>query len=92
MKRILKYPLQLTGSQSVELPAGAEILSVQEQRGMPQLWALVDPDEPGELVEIVCYGTGQEIEAEHPLSFISTEQFNSGQFVFHFFEVQKPSA
>jgi hypothetical protein len=42
METIYKYPLKLTGEQTIEMPRGAEILSVQDQGGTICVWALVD--------------------------------------------------
>ncbi len=42
MKRVYKYPLRVNDRQIVKLPKGAEILSVQIQRGDICLWALID--------------------------------------------------
>ena len=43
MKRVYKYPLQLNDEVALDLPEGAEVLSVQEQRGGVCLWALGPP-------------------------------------------------
>ena len=42
MKRIYKYQLIVTDRQDVQLPEGAEILTIQTQVDTPCLWALVD--------------------------------------------------
>lgn len=63
MKRIFKYQLQINDLQNLNLPVGAKILSVQAQRGIPCLWALVDDSEKEYSdVKVSMYGTG------HPIS------------------------
>jgi hypothetical protein len=42
MKAVYKYALALTEQQSLWMPAGAQILSVQMPNGMPMLWAAID--------------------------------------------------
>ncbi len=42
MKTIHKYPLEIVDEQSIGLPTGAVVLSVQHQQGKLVLWALVD--------------------------------------------------
>ncbi|MBM6759465.1 DUF7352 domain-containing protein [Bacteroides mediterraneensis] len=63
MKRIFKYLLQIDDLQNLSLPVGSKILSVQAQREMPCLWALVDDsEEKYSDVKVSMYGTG------HPIS------------------------
>lgn len=87
-KLIFKYELQVTGRQVLSLPMGSEILTVQVQRGVPQLWALVDPS--GNLVPttIKMFGTGNPIDCNLEVDgyYISTIQLNGGDLVFHVFE------
>ena len=45
MRIVWKYALAMADTQLVNLPNGAEILSVQDQRGTLTIWAMVDPDE-----------------------------------------------
>ena len=83
MTTIWKYKLKLALVQSVELPLGATILTVQMQHGDPFLWAKVDSMMHNtQLRFIALAGTG------HPLldgdSYISTCQ--DAQFVWHWFE------
>lgn len=62
MKRIFKYSLEILDRQEVELPAGAKILSVQAQNGLPQIWAMVDDSQvKTDMVHIRIIGTGYEI-------------------------------
>jgi hypothetical protein len=44
MKRqIWKWGINPTNDGSISMPKGAELLSIQVQRGIPCIWALVDP-------------------------------------------------
>mgnify|MGYP000632690592 CR=1 FL=1 len=54
--RIWKWTLNATDLQSVALPEGAKLLSVQAQGDMPQLWALVDEKAAIEHRTFVTYG------------------------------------
>lgn len=96
MRRVVwKYPLTnllTTDTHIVKIQAGAELLSVQIQYGVPTLWALVDFDEP-ELheYEIMMRGTGFVLPNSLDCSaqFLSTVQTLGGDHVMHFFEVSR---
>ena len=83
MRTIYKYPLDVTNRQTLVLPIGSYILSLQDQNGIPTIWALVDSEQTETMShEITMYGTG------HPLShdsgtWLATLQL--GSFVWHFF-------
>ncbi len=62
MRTIWKYVIPLQNEVAVDLPRGAKILCVQSQRGIPCIWALVDPEAPTERVLFCWRGTG------HPAS------------------------
>jgi hypothetical protein len=61
-KVIYKYPLPVQEKFSIELPADAQILRVEDVAGLFFLWAIVDPSAPVEVRHIECYKTGQPIE------------------------------
>ena len=63
--RVWKYGLH-TGRQTIQMPAGAQIVSAQMQGSSPCIWALVDPDRilKPRIVELV--GTGHAMEREKP--------------------------
>ncbi len=42
---IWKFPFELQAIIEVEMPEGAEVLSVQSQFNEPMMWAFVNPDE-----------------------------------------------
>jgi hypothetical protein len=83
MKTIYKYVLQVQDQQTLSLPEGAEILSVQVQYGAPTLWALVDVGAPAKAQQIHCYGTGHDV-PDRPTIHIGTVQL--GTYVWHFFK------
>lgn len=85
MKTIWKFPLKVDDAQSVRMPTGATILSVQVQHDQVCLWALVEPDNGAQLREIIIYGTGHEI-SRSVGRFIGTFQLHFGSLVFHVFE------
>jgi hypothetical protein len=81
--RISEYPLRADDRQTVQLPKGAELLTVQVQRGTPCLWALVDEAAETEGRVILIYDT------DRPISYLGkhlgTFQLGDGDFVFHAF-------
>ena len=90
MKTIYKYEVPLQDSSEILMPQGAKILSVQEQRGRPQIWALVDRANKPEARKFVLKGTGHEADGVEYMQFIGTVQI--GQYVFHLFEDAGPFA
>lgn len=83
--KIFKYALKNNNDQIIKMPIGATILTVQVQRNIPMLWAVVD--EKVEMTEdrkIIVEVTG------FPLSnykrYIGTYQLENGSFVGHVFE------
>lgn len=85
---IWKYNVGVSDMFSIMMPKGAQILAVQAQRGIPQLWALVDPDQETELRYFVLFGTGHPITNADKLQYIGTFQVEQGTLVFHLFEVR----
>ena len=84
MRVVYKYVLELVGSQIIELPTKAMILSVQLQGTSLCLWALIDTDYSIERRTILIAGTGHDIGASG-VAYISTVQLDNG-LVFHIFE------
>lgn len=85
---IWKTKLEITDKQTIQLPQGAEILSVQTQNEIPCLWALVDRHQFTEPRIIEIFGTGQDIHEDMGVErkYIGTFQTNEGSFVGHVFE------
>lgn len=89
MKAIHKYELDLGGNIGIYMPEGAEILSVQAQNNgtyeIPQIWALVDTNNPLKKRSFQVFGTGHTIYPD-PGPYIGTFQLMKGSLVFHVFE------
>jgi hypothetical protein len=87
-KTIWKYILEVTDTQTIKLPKGAEVLSVQIQLGGPCMWALVDPNAKEEERLFETFGTGHPIpcDAVTGRRYIGTYQLESRAMVFHVFE------
>ena len=83
--RIWKWDLRIDDLQIVDMPLGAQLLTVQTQGGQPRLWAWCDESAPIRPRRIAMYGTGCPIN-EHPGIYIATFQIESGELVFHAFE------
>lgn len=86
-RTIWKYTLKLTSRQEIEVPAGADLLSVAEQGAQLCLWAAVDyTTEPDITVmrPITIVGTGNII-PDTIRRFIGTVHTRAG-FVWHVFE------
>ena len=84
MKRIFKWALT-PGSTGLHMPAGAKVLTVQMQGNEPQLWALVDPEQPNERRTFEIHGTGHSV-PENPGEYLATFQMDGGSLVWHVFE------
>lgn len=88
-KVIYKYDVDVSDSQTIDMPKGAQLLSVGVQNGRIKLWALIDPGEPIVSRDLILIGTG------HPIirtlgEFIGTVHLtmpHSGSvLVFHLFD------
>lgn len=84
MKTIWKFTLQ--PECELEMPKGAELLSVREQGEDICLWALVDPTADKEVRRFRGFGTGHDV-PDQPMKFIGTAHLHGGSLVFHVFEL-----
>ncbi len=83
---IYKYDLFATSKEEIQMPAGAEMLSIQMQFDKLKLWAIVDTNEAHrETKNILIYATGEEV-TEDNIRFIQTIQMDRGNLIFHIFE------
>ncbi len=88
---VWKYvvPPSVSGPTKLEMPRGAIVLSVHEQKGDLCLWALVDPT--AEVVERVFWvvGTGHilPVSADKRVKYIGTAHLADGALVLHVFEL-----
>lgn len=83
MKCIYKYPLELTDRQEIEMPSGAQMLSVQFQGGLLCLWALVHKDRSKATVVVRIFGTRNPAEDADSVEYVGTVQLNG--LVWHVF-------
>lgn len=89
MKTVYKYAVPYPNDDFIlNLPEGAEILTVQVQFGRPQMWALVDTGENVPLVprHFRFAGTGHSLELHGTYLYIDTIQMHEGTLVWHIFE------
>lgn len=76
MRKIYKYPLQITDEQEVFLQGDdPEVLTAQVQNGQLTLWAVVDPNlEAGPVVKIRIIGTGNPMPDMEGFYYVNTVQ------------------
>lgn len=90
MKTIWKFETPFEGRFLLDMPLGAEILTVQrDQKTMkPCIWALVDKDQRVDTRTFELFGTGHEIHVDMGIErkYIGTYQIDNGSFVGHLFE------
>ena len=85
MKMIYKYPITVADRFALSMPQGAQVLTVQSQREVPCIWALVDPSEPEGLYEFALVGTGHKREDLDGMPYLGTVQLLGGDLIFHVF-------
>ncbi len=83
-KVIYKYRIH-PGITILQIPAGGQVLSVQEQNEEPHIWVLVDPNERKTDRKFQIFGTGQQFYAADK-KYIGTFQLMGGESVFHLYE------
>ncbi len=82
---VFKYTLPITNSAALDLPHGAEVLSVLNQREDLVLYVKVDPSEPViEERHFVVRGTGHPFDGNEG-AFIGSVSFQGGALIFHVF-------
>jgi hypothetical protein len=89
MKSVYKYPLPISDMVDLYLPAGAQILTLQVQRGNTCLWCLVETDNLAfeQPRRFRWFGTGHAIEDAERLTYVGTVLSPCESLVFHLFEV-----
>lgn len=91
MKKVIyKYEIFPDDIVTLDLPFGAEILTVQTQKDKVCLWALVSPDLSVVKRYFRLAGTGHEIDYSNSNikhEYINTFQLSNGNLVFHLFEI-----
>lgn len=87
-KTIWKIHLKQTGASMVEMPKGAQVLSVGWDGGhLLSLWAKVLPEQEVEERQFVVLGTGWPIDEKRELKFIGTVSQAGNTLICHVFEV-----
>ncbi len=90
MLTVYKYNISMEKDNfSIDMPKNAKILTVQEQHGDAQMWALVNPNAKIETRNFRVAGTGHPInEGLNSLEYLGTFQFHNGDFIGHVFEIK----
>lgn len=88
MRSIWKYQITTKDEQTIAMPGGAELLTIQMQFDNLCVWALVDPDKPTKERTIRIFGTGHPIDADElrVMRYLGTYQLNGGALVFHAYD------
>jgi hypothetical protein len=86
-KKIYKYVIPTTDESELQLPAGAQILSVMEQGNGIVLYAIVNTSvEVTKTVSVRVVGTGHRIDFDlNEYKFIGTVSLHGGVLMFHVF-------
>lgn len=90
MKTIWKFPLKTFAPiLEIEMPRNAKVLTVQVQKEIPCIWAIVEPQEKKETRKFRLLGTGHEFDIPiAQVKYIGTFQLQSGGFIGHLFETK----
>ena len=83
MKTIYKYRLAITDMQLLQVPAHAQVLTLQLQDDAPCLWLLVDTANPLSEMRVQTVATGQRDLALDCYQYVGTYQ--DDLWVFHVF-------
>jgi hypothetical protein len=91
MRTIWQFSAGIDNYQTIDMPTGAQILSVQVQGNVdsyatPQLWAVVNPNAEIERRYFRVYGAGSPVDQVG--EFIGTFQMYGGSLIYHMFEVE----
>lgn len=88
-----KFLLKIGHNATIEMPEGANILTVQSQFEDAYIWAAIDTDRAAEKRTFEVFATGQQIlkvSKGFKRNYIGTFQISAGNYVFHVFELYKP--
>jgi len=87
---IFKWTLSANAKQTLQMPAGAKLLTVQVQNNIPRLWALCDETAQKMPRIIEIHGTGNRMPDDWHGEYVATFQVDNGSFVFHVFDATEP--
>jgi hypothetical protein len=85
--KIWKYSLALTESQTLWLPEGSKLLTIQKQFDYPQLWALVDEKKRHVARNFRTHTTGVLLPDGDLGEYIGSYQIFGGCKMLHVFEL-----
>ena len=86
MRKIFKFPLEVTDYQTIEVKSPAILLSVAEQNNNIVLYAMIDDLEYGIPVDVRIIGTGHPIKDDiDNYKFLGTVNLIDGGLMFHVF-------
>lgn len=88
MLTVFKYPLPIDDIVTIGLPEGAQVLTVQVQKGEPYIWVLEDTVQPLRPRHFRVARTGHPLQPGFALRYIGTFQMDGGAWVFHLFEIE----
>ena len=83
--RILKYPLECTNNQTIDMPPVEKFLTIQIRLGVPTLWALVLDDLPPTPQRLITVETGHPCDHVFAGYYIGTYQTDGGTRAVHVF-------
>jgi hypothetical protein len=86
MKTIYKYAIKVDDTQTIRMPKGAQILSVQCQEEQPCIWAVIDTECSNGYRQFGLVGTGHPCERLEGGKYVGTFQLRQGALVFHLFD------
>jgi hypothetical protein len=90
-RRIWRFPLPITDRVRIDMPEGAQPLSVAVSRTGGEdldLWAIVNPDNTPGFRTFLVVGTGNPVPADCG-RFIGTVATHGGALVWHVFEAKE---
>jgi hypothetical protein len=87
-KQIWKFNFPIKDDFQIEMPKGANILTVQNQHERGTLWAICDTEAEKEIRNFSITGTGHPIDPVNK-DYIGTFQTSNGSLVWHLFETVK---
>ncbi|MFA6711118.1 MAG: hypothetical protein WCS33_00170 [Candidatus Caldatribacteriota bacterium] len=87
MKRVFKYPLVMMDRNTIVLPKGSKILSVESQKDDIVVYAIVDDSVSTEVEEHVFLirGTGHPADDVDGYDFLNTVKLYGDTLIFHIF-------
>jgi hypothetical protein len=87
VRKIHKFELKIADYCSIQMPVGAKVLTVANQRNHLCIWAEVHVDAGMETRRFAIRGTGHHMQGDEG-RFIGSVMFRDGDLVFHVFEAR----